>query len=265
MIHLLFLGDIVGKPGREAVKAILPVLKKKYKPHFVIANVENIVHGSGVNREKVQEMLDAGVDGCTCGDHTFDVKAVEELLSDPKIPIIRPGNWPGEVAGRGWRIIRKGGKKLLLMNILGRVFMKLTPDDPFTCIEQMLSEASKEKYDCSFLDVHAEATSEKRAIAEAFDGKIDVIVGTHTHVQTNDPRTLLKGTGFLSDSGMCGPSNSVLGLDAQLIIQKFRTCLPCKHEVASGSCEVAGVLAHVGTKGTVMELVRREGIEVQAD
>lgn len=261
-MRILFLGDIVGQPGREAVKKVLPTLRRKYRADLVIANVENSTHGAGVTREKIEEMMNAGIDGCTTGDHVFDVKGVEALLDDPAAPIVRPGNWPGDVAGRGWRIIVRGRKRLLLMNVLGRVFMKIHADDPFACIERMLHQASRERYDASVLDFHAEATSEKRAIAETFDGRIDVIVGTHTHVQTSDAQTLQKGTGFLTDAGMCGPSRSVLGIDPAIIIQKFRTQIPARHELATGPCEVCGCLAEVQRNGTTMTLVRIEGIEV---
>jgi hypothetical protein len=242
MIRILFLGDIVGRPGREAVKKVLPKLRRTLRPDVVIANVENIAHGAGVTREKIEEMQASGIDGFTTGDHVFDVKKVEELLEDPNVPIIRPANWPGNVAGHGWCIISKGKKKLLLINLLGRVFMKVPADDPFATLERLFKEASKEHYDASFLDLHAEATSEKRAIAEVFDGKIDFVIGTHTHVQTNDPQILSKGTAFLSDVGMCGPSDSILGVDKELIIRKFRTALPIHHELAAGPCEVCGCL-----------------------
>ncbi len=262
MFKVLFLGDIVGKPGRQALAKAFPSLKRRYKPTFVIANCENAVHSAGINREKLTEILALRVDACTSGDHSLDIRGAEELFQSPDLPIVGPGNWTGGVAGRGWRIIRKGKKSLLLLCVMGRVFIKHPSDDPFTSVERMLAEARKQKYDCSLLDVHAEATSEKRAIAEAFDGRIDVIVGTHTHVQTNDGKTLPKGTGFLTDAGMCGPTNSILGLRADTIIRKFRTNISQRNEPAEGPCEVSGCLATIGKKGTKMELVRVEGITV---
>lgn len=273
MLCILFLGDIVGKPGREAVKKVLRKLCQSFNPDFVIANVENIAHGAGVTREKVEEMLALGVNGFTTGDHVFDVKGVEELLDDPIVPLVRPGNWPGGVypagakplygvAGRGWRIIEKNGKRLLLVNLLGRTFMKITADDPFVALEHILAEVPRDIYDAGLLDFHAEATSEKRAIAEAFDGQIDAIIGTHMHVQTNDAQVLRRGTLFLSDAGMCGPMHSILGVDPAIIIKKFRTGLPVHHEIAEGPCEVNGCLVRLEDSLRNIELIRITGVEV---
>lgn len=261
-MRILFLGDIVGRPGREAVKQVLPGLREKFQPDFVLANVENITHGAGVSREKAEEMMEVGIDAFTTGDHVFDVAAVGELLEDPAIPIVRPLNWMGDVPGRGWRIVEKGGKGLLLLNALWRVFMKVLANDFFEAIEQALEEASKEKYDASFLDFHADATSEKRAIAEVLDGRVNVVLGTHTHVQTNDPQTLPKGTGFLTDVGMCGPQDSIIGGDKQVLIEKFRTQIPAHHEPAEGPCEVNACVATIEGGRTTMELVRMRDVVV---
>ena len=252
--QILFLGDIVGRPGREAVKKTLPDLIKKHQPDFVIANAENITHGAGISREKLEEMMEVEIDGFTAGDHTFDQKKVSEALDDPTVPLVRPANWPGPIPGRGWRIIEKNGKRLLLMNVMGRVFMKVGTDDYFTCIEQILKEAERQ-YDVSFLDFHAEATSEKRATAEFFDGKIDVVVGTHTHVQTNDAQTLPEGTGFMTDAGMCGPQDSILGAEKEGIIKRLRTQIMNKREVPEGPCIVCGCCAEIGESGTEMTLI----------
>ena len=256
-VCILFFGDIVGKPGREAVKKVLPGLVDEHHPDFIIANVENITHGAGVTREKVEEMLEVGIDAFTTGDHVFDVQSVEELLHDPAMPIVRPLNWPGNVPGRGWRIVEKGERRLLLMNVLGRVFMKIQANDYFEAVKRALKEASKDDCDVSFLDMHAEATSEKRALAETFDGEINLVVGTHTHVQTNDAQTLHKGTGFLTDVGMCGPQHSVLGVDTQAIITRLRTQIrPARHEPAEGPCEVGACVARVERGKTIMKVVR---------
>lgn len=259
MLRILFLGDIVGQPGREAVKAVLPMLRRRHRQDIVLANAENTAHGAGITRATIEELRAAGIDGFTAGDHTFDAKGVEAILEDDGVPLVRPGNWPGDVPGRGWRIIRKGKHRILLMNILGRIAMKVQADDPFDSIKRMLKEAAKHRYDASVLDIHAETTSEKRAIAEVFDGTIDLIVGTHTHVQTNDPKTLLKGTGFLTDLGMCGGTDSVLGVDKLIAIRKIRTNLPLRNEPAAGPCEVCGCIAEITKKRTTVTLVRVEG------
>ena len=260
--RLLFLGDIVGKPGREAIKKMLPELLAKYRPDFVIANCENIAHGAGIKREKLEEMMAVGIHGFTAGDHTFDVKGVEDVLNDPVFPIVRPGNWPGEIPGRGWRVIEHKNKRLLLMNTFGRVFLKIGTNDPFACVEQMLKEARNENYDVSLLDVHAEETSEKRAIAEEFDGRIDVILGTHTHVQTADAQTLKKGTGFLTDAGMCGPEDSVLGSDVSVVLERLKKQIQVPMRVASGPALVCGCMATITKEGTEMEAMQCRNIDV---
>lgn len=158
--------------------------------------------------------------------------------------------------------MEKGGKKLLLLNAIGRVFMKVSTNDFFEAVEQALEEASKEKHDAGFLDFHADATSEKRAIAEYFDGRINVTVGTHTHVQTNDAQTLPKGTGFLTDVGMCGAQDSIIGGDKHVLIEKFRTQIPAHHEPAEGPCEVNACVATVESGRTTMELVRMKDVVV---
>lgn len=262
-MKILFFGDIVGRPGREAVKKVLPELKERWKPDFILANAENIAHGAGVTREKVEEMVKAGVDAFTLGDHAFDVKEAETFLNDEAMPIVRPLNWFGDIPGRGWRIVEKGEKRLLLLNALGCVFMRLPANDFFQAIENALFEASGEGYKASFLDMHATATSEKRAVAEAFDGRINVVIGTHTHVQTNDAQTLPKGTGFLTDVGMCGPQNSILGVEIETILQRLRTQIrPAKHESAAGPCEVNACVAIVENGRTTMELIRLRDVAV---
>jgi 2',3'-cyclic-nucleotide 2'-phosphodiesterase len=256
MLSILFLGDIQGKTGREAVKSVLPKLTKKHKPDFVIANVENIVHGAGVNREKVEPMVHVGIDVCTTGDHVFDRTGGKELLSDTSFPIIRPANWGNDVPGRGWMIVEKNGKRLLVCNLLGRVFMKIHSDNPFDAIDTILEETSSVHYDGIFLDMHAEATSEKRAIAEYVDGKINAVIGTHTHVQTADPQTLIGGTGFLTDAGMCGAEHSILGLHVKQAMQWIRTGIDRKIEIAKGPSIVCGCIVRMNTKTTSVDLIR---------
>jgi hypothetical protein len=261
-LRILFFGDICGRPGREAVKKILPAWQKEHRPDFVIANIENIAHGTGVTREKAEEMRSAGVDGFTLGDHAFDIEKAVELLAEQSFPIIRPMNWIGGVPGRGWRILKKNGKRLLMLNVLGRVFIRIHADDPFTAVESALKEASKEGYDASLLDCHAEATSEKRAMAEVFDGRISATIGTHTHVQTADAQTLPHGSGFLSDAGFSGPMDSVLGVKKEIIIDRMRTQRPAHHEPAEGACVVCGCLITVDGGVTTVQTLQERGISV---
>lgn len=255
MIRILFLGDIVGSAGSAAVVRALPQLKEECRPAFTIANVENIAEGFGVTREDVSPVLAAGVDGCTTGNHVFDRPGYERVFAGD-LPVVRPANWPGDVPGRGDIIIERGGRRLLLMNVLGRIFMTPAADDPFEAVETILGER-RGTYDVSVLDVHAEATSEKRALAEFLDGRVDLLAGTHTHVQTNDARTLPRGTGFISDIGMCGPERSIIGFDIDTYTRRMRTGIHEHADVAEGACEICACLATIENGRTDVRAIRR--------
>lgn len=255
MIRILFLGDIVGRTGSSAVLRMLPQLKEEFRPDFVLANVENISEGFGVTREEVSPVLAAGVDACTTGNHVFDRPGYEHVF-DGDLSVVRPANWPGNVPGRGDVIVEKDGKRLLLMNILGRTFMFPAADDPFEAADRILDER-RGAYDVSVLDVHAETTSEKRALAEHLDGRVNLVAGTHTHVQTNDARTLPRGTGFLTDIGMCGPERSIIGFDIDVYTRRMRTGVHEHADVPEGASEVCAVLATVDNGRTDVQIIRR--------
>ncbi len=264
-MKILFFGDIVGRSGRQALKQILPDLKKDLEPDLVLANAENAAHGQGTTEESIKEILDAGVDYLTGGDHSFTLAGSEQILADASKPILRPLNWPGQVAGRGFTIITVGSQRVLLVNMIGRVFMRQDFNDPFVKINELLDDYSlggkeqgSEAVNAIILDFHAEATSEKAALAWFLDGKISAFLGTHTHVPTADEKILPAGTAFISDVGMVGPLDSVLGTDKDIIIKRFLTQRLFKMEPAGGSnVEVNAVLLELDDKTGLAKKIDR--------
>lgn len=221
-MKILFLGDIVSKPGRQIVKEFLPSLILEFNPDIVIANCENLSHGRGVTKEHLQEMKNAGVDYFTGGDHMFYKKDLEDYIDQE--PLVRPANYPSLTPGKGHAVINtKNNEKLLIINVLGRTFLNERLDDPFTKVDEILSSYNKTDYDICIVDFHAEATSEKHALAFYLDGRVNAVLGTHTHVPTCDNRVMPKGTMYVSDVGMCGSTDSVLGVDENIIIAMYLT------------------------------------------
>jgi len=238
-MNILCIGDIVGKPGRDFINKNLQKLKTEYKVDFVIANGENCAHGVGITRNTYDELVYAGVDVITLGNHTWAKKEVIELLEDKK-NIIRPANFPSNNPGWGYTIVEHIGKKIAVVNLCGRVYME-SYDCPFAKADEIL-EKIKDNADIIIVDFHAEATSEKLALGWYLDGRVTAVFGTHTHVQTSDERLLPKGTGYITDLGMTGPYNSILGVDKDIIIKKFISMMPSKFEVAEGSAVFNAVL-----------------------
>ena len=234
-MKILFIGDIYGRPGRNAVSAILPDLKKDRSIDLVIANAENMRHGKGVNHSNVTEMQEAGVDFFTSGNHIFKDATILDHLADPDYPLLRPANYPDEVPGNGHRVIESpNGKKLLVINVMGRVFMPGDLDCPFREVDKILKDFEGEELHGIFVDFHAEASSEKCALGHYLDGRVSAVVGTHSHIPTADQRILNGGTAFQSDVGMTGPLDSVIGADKELVIEHFLIQMPLKIEVAGG-------------------------------
>jgi metallophosphoesterase (TIGR00282 family) len=240
-MRIIFFGDIVGQAGRQALKKVLSELKKELEPDLILANGENVAHGQGLAPKAIGEVLALGINFLTSGDHTFTLAKSEEVLSDKNIPVLRPLNWPGNVAGRGFEIIKVGTRQVLLVNLAGRVFMRHDFDDPFQKISGLLEDYSlkgkeegSEAVDAIILDFHAEATSEKAALGWFLDGKVSAVLGTHTHVPTADEKVLPRGTAFISDLGMTGPYDSVLGADKEIVIKRFLTQKLLRMESAKG-------------------------------
>ena len=198
-MKILFFGDVIGQAGRQAVEKILPKWKKKYRPDLIIANAENLAHGAGVNTKSVDEILEAGVEMLTYGNHIFDKKEALSILNDKNIPLIRPANWPPVPYGQGCRILKVGIRKVLVVNLNGRLFFKESLDCPFRKMDEILEEYEDENIDVVVVDFHAEATSEKAALGHYLDGRVTAVLGTHTHVPTADDKILPGGAAFISE------------------------------------------------------------------
>lgn len=237
----MFLGDVVGRPGREAALSAIPDLRERYKLDFLIINGENAAGGFGITETILNDLLDAGADVVTLGNHAFDQK--ETLVYIERQPrLIRPINYPPGTPGKGAGIYRaRNGADVLVVNAMGRTYMSEI-DCPFRAVDQAVEACGlKRGADVIFVDMHAEATSEKQAMAYFLDGRVSAVVGTHTHVPTADDRVLPKGTAYLSDAGMCGCYDSVLGMGIDEPVNRFITRLPrTRFEPADGPGAVAG-------------------------
>ncbi|WP_080838826.1 TIGR00282 family metallophosphoesterase [Cohnella massiliensis] len=255
-MKVVFIGDIVGSVGRETVKRLLPWIKDKYQPHIVIANGENAAGGRGINAAITRELFDWGVHGITMGNHTWDNREIFEFIDDePRM--VRPANLPPETPGVGYALIKVGNKELGIVNLIGRTF--LPPSDcPFRAADDIIDELRK-KTKCILVDFHAEATSEKIAMGWHLDGRASLVVGTHTHVQTNDDRILPGGTAYLTDAGMTGPRDGVLGMEKEGVLRKFKTGLPSRFQVAEGKWHLHGVFVELDDatgKATSIKTIR---------
>lgn len=245
-MNILFIGDIFGKPGREIVKKLLPEYRQKHNIHLTIANAENMQHGRGVDEGQLNDLRKIGVDFFTSGNHIWDQREIIPRLNDKSLPLIRPANYPSGVPGRGYQVVEDGlMKKVLVINLMGRVFMPMHLDCPFRTADRILKEHEHDQLSAIFVDMHAETTSEKMALAHYLDGRVTAVIGTHTHVPTADARILEGGTAFQSDVGFSGPIDSVIGVKKEIIIQHFLTQMPVKHEVAEGPTVFNAVLIEV--------------------
>lgn len=238
-MRILMVGDVVGRPGRRYFREITPKLRKEREIDVVVVNGENSAGGKGMTEKSLAELLSGGADVITSGNHIWDKKDVLGFI-DREPFLIRPANYPGDAPGKGCCIFPYRAKNIGVMNLSGRSFMPPL-DDPFQVVEDLL-RAMRDDCDILLLDFHAETTSEKMAMACYLDGRVNAVVGTHTHVQTADARILPKGTAFLTDLGMTGPRDSVLGVETEAILYKFTTGRPVRFEVADGPCIYNGVI-----------------------
>ncbi|UHA73866.1 TIGR00282 family metallophosphoesterase [Paenibacillus sp. 481] len=259
-MKVMFIGDIVGNTGRKAVKLLLPSLKQKYQPHIIIANAENAAGGRGVTEAIVREFANLGIHGFTMGNHTWDNRDIFEWIDDEK-RLVRPANFPEGAPGQGFTTIKANGKELVIVNLQGRTF--LPPIDcPFTVVDDILYSLGK-KSQAILVDFHAEATSEKIAMGWHLDGRASIVVGTHTHVQTNDDTILPNGTAYLTDVGMVGSKEGVLGMEREAVLHKFKTQLPVRFVVDEGKWHFHAVVVEIDD--ATGRAIRIEKIRVRED
>jgi len=242
-MKILFLGDIVGKPGRAAVRHFVPVLRERHAIDLSIGNSENSAGGAGITPESADELLES-LDLLTSGNHTFSKREIGPYLDRPGSRQLRPANYP-QAPGKGWAILETGsGARLGVLNLEGRVFMKPL-ECPFRTADRVLASLRGEGVRCVLVDMHCEATSEKNAMGHYLDGRASAVLGTHTHIQTADARVLGGGTAFITDVGMCGPWDSVIGLRKEAAIERFLTQRHAAFDLASGEVHLQGAIVDI--------------------
>ena len=255
MLTVLFLGDIVGEPGRNAVIARLPQLKEQYGIDFTIVNGENAAGGRGITGKITIELLRAGVSVITTGDHVWDQKDVVAFLSlEPRL--LRPVNYPAGAPGSGSIVLETAKGKVGVINVQCRTFMQPILENPFHAVETAVTKMREETKNI-VVDVHGETTSEKIALGRYLDGKVSAVIGTHTHVQTADEQIFPGGTAFMCDAGMCGPVNSILGRAIEPIMNRFISNLPASFPVAAGEVRLRGALIEIDeSSGRALRITR---------
>ena len=253
-MRILFIGDIVGKLGREAISNYLPKLKQTYKPTVTIVNAENAAHGKGLTEKIYKSLLREGVDFMTMGNHTYGQRQIYDFIENAN-RMVRPANFPDEAPGVGMRFIQINEIKLAIINLQGRAFMQ-DIDDPFKKADALIAEAQKET-DYIFVDFHAETTSEKNAMGWYLDNRVSAVVGTHTHIQTSDERILPGGTGYITDVCMTGYYDGILGINREEVINRFITSLPQRHVVPDeGRSVLSGVIIDLNKDGKTKRIER---------
>ena len=259
-MNILCIGDVVGESGREAIKKLLPDLRKEFAADLVVVNAENSAGGSGVTPRIAQELFKNGCDVLTSGDHIWDRAEIKEYLGECPY-LLRPANFPDGTPGKGSCIIETpAGEKVAIINLLGRVFMRYNVNCPFRELKNIVNKL-KNNVRVIIVDMHAETTSEKVAISRYMDGEVSAIVGTHTHIPTADEAVLPGGTAYITDLGMTGPHDSVIGQNKDRIIERFLTVMPSKFEVATADTRLNGVVIDIdektGKARTITRIQRR--------
>jgi len=251
-MNILFVGDIVGRAGRRAVRIFLSELKEEYDIDFVIANGENSAGGFGITKKVAAELYGYGIDFFTMGNHTWDNKDIFKFIDqDPNL--IRPLNFPKNNPGRGWQTLKINSKKITVVNLIGQVYMP-GYDSPYHKFMELYPEIKDS--DLILVDFHAEATGEKMAFARAVDGMVTAVIGTHTHVQTNDAQVLPEGSGYITDAGLTGAIDSILGMKADKMVEKMKNSLPVRYEVGTGEVKIEAVLMKIDdNSNSIKEIV----------
>ena len=265
MLRILFFGDIVGRVGREAITKVLPEWRGAYEPNLIIANGENIAHGKGVSRDTLKEILDAGVEVVTTGNHIWSFPEAHDLLQEASVPLLRPANFTSKLPGKGFRVFDVGVWRVLVVNLMGQAAMHQHLNSPFEKMDEILEEYGlpgdadgKEMVHVIFVDWHAELTSEKLAMGWYLDGRVSAVLGTHTHVPTADERILPKGTALQADAGMVGAHHSILGVEVESNLRRFLLQVPGKIPPEEQfPAEVNGALVTVDTKTGLATDIKR--------
>jgi len=229
-MKILLFGDLVGRPARNILKQVLHVYKKKYKLDLIIANADNMAHGKGVTKNTVDEITKYGVNIITCGDHIWDTKDSFDILQKDDQNLLFPANFPAVSLEKGYKKLIIGSKKVLIISLIGRVFINNHPDCPFQTVDKILDR--NKDADIIVVDFHAEATSEKRALGFYLNSRVSAVLGTHTHIQTADEEILSGGTGYISDVGMVGPKDSILGCEKDLVIEHMLTQTKFQYQIS---------------------------------
>jgi len=258
-MRILFFGDVFGRPGRRVVARTLPALRDEFDYDVCILNCENLASGRGVTRESAEELFEAGVHLFSSGNHLWDRKQSLPYIAEER-RIVKPLNYPAQAVGAPWAMVKtSSGARLALVTLAGQSFMP-GADSPFATLERVLP-ALHELTNCIIVDFHAESTAEKRALGYYFDGQVSAVIGTHTHIQTADEQILPEGTAYITDAGMTGPHDSVIGVDKDIILYKMTTGMPRQYEVATDGLQINAVVVDVDDetgRASHIERLRRE-------
>ena len=254
IMKILAVGDLVGENGVRKLREILPKFKEQNKIDFVIVNAENSAGGMGISTQIFNSLKSLNIDVITMGNHTWGKKDIFTFIDDPIL--IRPANYSKGVVGKGFNIYNCNDKKICVINLIGRTEMGVQSDNPFTAVEDIINQI-KNDVDIIIVDFHAEASAEKIAMKHFLDGKVTILFGTHTHVQTADEEVTKKGMGYISDIGMTGPTNSVIGMDIDASIKRFLTSLPERYKLADGPCKFNGCIFEINDETCRTESVNR--------
>ena len=245
-MNLLFIGDVVGSPGRDMIKEYVPKLKEKYRPQITIINGENSASGRGITEKIYRQFLEVGAQAVTLGNHAWDNREIFDFINDAKY-LVRPANFPEGTPGKGIVYLKFNDLEVAIINLQGRTFMNPL-DCPFKKADELVAQA-RARTPFIFVDFHAEVTSEKQAMGWYLDGRVSAVVGTHTHVQTADKRILPGGTGYLTDVGMTGPYDGILGMEKEAVLKRFLTSLPARFEVTkTGRTQLSAVFIELDRK-----------------
>ena len=253
-MKILAIGDLVGENALKKARESLEVIRKEHEIDFIVANGENIAGGMGITERAFKQMLSMGINVVTMGNHTWGKKDIFNFIDHEKL--LRPANYSKGVVGKGYGIYSCKEKKIAVINLIGRAEMNVLSENPFTVAEEIINKV-KEEADIIVLDFHAEATAEKMAMGYFLDGKATIIYGTHTHVQTADERILPKGTAYITDIGMTGPINSVIGMDIKASTKRFVTSLPERYKIADGECMLNGCIFDINEQSCRTEKIIR--------